>query len=188
MGSYTVIDDITDTLVGLLRANMSDLIASDHISARSPADVTTEDLPQLSLFLYQVAENKQLKNQDPEFIDETRQRYPPLALQLFYMLSAHARTPEAEFLLTGRAMQVFYDHSVISGSVLKGTLAGSGEELVVAINALSIDDLNKLWSLFGNKSYKLSVGYQVSTALIDSMREEMTGRVIEQAQRFVPGT
>lgn len=184
MSDYTVIDDITDTLLAVLRANTGGLIAPDHISARSPADVGTDDLPLLSLFLYQAGENKYLKNQDMQVIDAARLRYPPLSLQLFYLLSAHARQPETEQRLMGRAMQILYDCSNISGSLLQGSLAGTSEELVVVINPLTIDDMNKLWSLFGSKAYKLSVGYQISTAMIDSTREQASQRVIQQTVQY----
>lgn len=184
MSEYTIIDDVTDTLLAVLRANTNGLIAPDHISGRSPADVGTEDLPLLSLFLYQAGENKHLKNQDMQVIDAVTMRYPPLSLQLFYLLSAHARQPETEQRLIGRAMQILYDYSNINGSILQGSLAGTSEEIIVVINPLTIDDMNKLWSLFGSKPYKLSVGYQVSTALIDSTRERAGERVIHQTVQY----
>lgn len=184
MSDYTIIDDITDTLLAVLRENTNGLIAPDHITARSPADVGTEDLPQLSFFLYQADENRHRKNQDPVEVDAATRRHPPLALQLHYLLSAHAGLPETEQRLMGRAMQILYDYGSISGSMLQGSLSGKAEELQVAIHPLSIEDLNKLWSLFGSKPYKLSVGYRVQTAEVDSLREETSERVISRTVRY----
>ena len=143
MSDYTVIDDITDTLLAVLRVSTNGLIAPDHISARSPADVGADDLPLLSLFLYQAEENKHLRNLDMQVVDAAGLRYPPLALHLFYLLSAHARQPETELRLIGRAMQILYDNSTISGSLLQGSLAGTSEELSIVTNLLTIEDLNK---------------------------------------------
>jgi hypothetical protein len=87
----------------------------------------------------------------------------------------------------GRAMQILYDSSVLSGSNLQGSLAGSSEELIVRLHPLSLDDLNKLWSLFGGKPYKMAVGYQVSSALIDSGREQAGQRVVQKTVNYQIG-
>lgn len=178
MSEYTVIDDITSTLIGLLRTNTGGLIASDHISAGSPADIVEDTQPRLSLFLYHIGENQHLKNQAMQADDSGKLRYPPLPLNLFYLLTAYAQTRETEQQLIGRAMQILYDNAVIRGSHLHGSLAGTFEEVIVHFHPLSIDDMNKLWSMFGSMPYRLSVTYQVSTAFIDSMRERVGDRVI----------
>jgi Pvc16 N-terminal domain len=180
MSEYTVIDDISSTLLNLLRANTSALISSDHITSGSPADVQEDTSPRLSLFLYHIGENKYLKNQDMQAGTPGKLRYPALPLNLFYLLTAYGQTRETEQQIIGRAMQIFYDHAVIGGSLLQGSLAGTYEEIIVAFNPLTIDDMNKLWSMFGSKPYRLSVTYQVSTALIDATRERTEDRVIQR--------
>jgi hypothetical protein len=180
MSAYTVIDDIANTMINLIRTNTEGLIQPDQISSASPADITEDNPPRLSLFLYQIGENRFLKNQGMQQIDPKQSRFPPLSLNLYYLLTAYALTRTTEQQIIGRVMQIFHDNSVIRGSLLKGSLSGTTEEISVALNPLNMDEMNKLWSMFGARSYRLSVTYQVSPALIDSTRITASNRVIER--------
>jgi hypothetical protein len=181
MSAYSVIDDVTNTLLEVLRTNMKELILPDHILSLSPADVESAEPPYLSLFLYRISEDEHMKNMNMPTSDIETVDYPPLSLKLFYLLSTYARDSQTEHRLMGRAMQILYDNSIVSGTMLKGGLAGTLEEMFITIDPLSIDDLNKLWSLFGSKPYKTSVGYRVLPILIDSTRKRKAERIIEKS-------
>jgi Pvc16 N-terminal domain len=180
MSEYSVIYDITNTILNLLKTNTGGLLQQDHISAASPADTTNDTPPSLSLFLYQVTENRGLKNQRMQETSTGTLRYPPLCLNLHYLLTAYASSRETEHQIAGRAMQILHDNAVVRGSLLQGSLSGTFEEIVVLMNPIPLDDMNRLWSMFGSKPYRLSIPYQVSTALIDSSRERSGDRVIER--------
>jgi len=178
MSDYTVIEDISKTLLSLLRDNINGLIPTDLISLDSPADVIENTDPRLSLYLYQITENHHLKNQKIQSSDVRRLKYPPLPLYLFYLLTAYASSRETEQQIIGRATQIFYNNSIIRGSQLQGSLSGTFEDLTVVLHHLPIEDLHNLWNMFGNKPYKLSLTYRVSPALIDSTREIECERII----------
>ena len=180
MSDYTVIGDVTNTVLTLFKNNTGGLLPQDRITAGSPADISDDTQPLLSFFLFQITENPQLKNEKMIETNTGGQRYPPLALNLHYLMTAYASARETEQQILGRAMQILHDNAVIQGSLLQGSLAASFEELAIAINTLSLDDMNKLWSLFSSKPYRLSVAYRISTALIDSTRERLVGRVLER--------
>lgn len=103
---------------------------------------------------------------------------PTLPLYLFYLLTAYGQFRETEQQIIGRAAQILHDNSIIRGSLLQGSLSGTFEELTVGLHHLPIEDLYNLWSMFGNKSYKLSATYRGSPALIDSTREIDSERII----------
>ena len=184
MSDYTVIDDITNTILNLIKANTGGLLQPGSITASSPADISDDTTPLLSLFLYQVNENKHLKNLGMEEANTGALRYPPLSLNLYYLLTAYASSRGTEHQVMGRAMQILYDTAVIRGSLLQGSLASTFEELVVVMHPIPLEDMNKLWSMFVSKPYRLSMTYQVSTALIDSTRERAGERVIHQAVQY----
>ena len=184
MSEYTVIYDITHTILNLLKANTGGLLQQDHISDASPADATDDTLPSLSLFLYQVTENRHLKNQGMQETNTGALRYPPLSLNLYYLLTAYASSRETEHQIAGRAMQILHDNAIVRGSLLQGSLSGTFEEIVVLMNPIPLEDMNKLWSMFGSKPYRLSITYQVSTALIDSSRERSGDRVIQRSLNY----
>ncbi len=184
MSEYTVIYDITNTILNLIKTNTGGLLQQDHITAASPADISEDNQPHLSLFLYQVNENKHLKNQGMQETNTGALQYPPLPLNLYYLMTAYASSRETEHQILGKAMQILYDNTVIRGSLLQGSLAGTFEEIVLVMHPIPIEDMNKLWSMFSSKPYRLSVTYQVSTALIDSTRERSGDRVIQRSLTY----
>ena len=181
MSEYTVIDDLTSTILNLIKNNTTGLLQQDRVTAASPADISDDTLPLLSFFLYQVNENTHLKNEGMLETNTGTRRYPPLSLNLHYLLTTYGSSRETEHQIMGRAMQILHDNSIIRGSLLQGSLASTFEEVVVVINPISLDDMNRLWSMFGSKPYRLSITYRVSTALIDSTRERSGGRVIQRS-------
>lgn len=180
MAGNTALKDVGETLISLLRDKMKDL-PEESIELGSPGEIKKE--VRISLFLYKIIDNIHLKNQEMQQTGSKSLRFPPLSLDLFYMLTSHPsqesteKTLEAHLLL-GRAMQVFYDNTVLSGSALKGSLAASNEELRVILDNVSIDDITKIWSTFQGKPYKPSACYLVSPVMIDSTRNINIQRVI----------
>jgi hypothetical protein len=188
MSDYTVIADVGETLVGLLRDNMDDLIDRSSIVLSSPGEVEAQDAPRLCLFLYQIVENAYLKNQEMQALNSSTRPYPPLTIDLYYMLTSYGspqiadRTDKAieEHKVLGRAMRVFYDNTIIKGSVLKGSLAGTSEELRLILRHVPLEELSQLWNSFPEKPYKLSVCYLVTPVKIDATRTGEVMRVIEK--------
>lgn len=195
MSDYTAIADVGDTLVELLRANMQDLIPADSIALVSPGEIEGKDNVRLSLFLYQVSENVYLKNQEMENMGASRLKAPPLALDLYYMLTSYPspgiqdrteRTQEEHSIL-GRAMQVLHDNPILTGSVLKGSLSVYDNELHVMVTSMSLDDMSKIWSTFKEKSFRPSVCYLVTSVKIESTREKSITRVTGGYNQRKPG-
>jgi hypothetical protein len=185
MSDYTILNDISVTLLKLLKSNMAGIVAQDHISLASPADVEADTAPRLTLYLFQMVENQNLKNFEIEYSGSSTPCKPPLPLYLFYLLTAYATNRESEQQIIGKAIQIFYDKNIIRGSMLQGSLAGTFEELVIDLHTMPLDDMNKLWSMFGSKAYKLSATFRVSTALIDTTVAETEGnRVIQQQLNY----
>ena len=188
MADFAVIADVGETLIELLRENMKDLITADSIILISPGDIEGNDNVRLSLFLYQVIENAHMKNQEMMNSGSTRLRYPPLILDLNYMLTSHPspgiqdkteRTKEEHSVL-GRAMQILNDNSILKAPVLRGSLAAHNEELHITQTSLNLDDMTKIWTTFQDTIFRPSICYLVTPVRIDSTREELVTRVVER--------
>jgi hypothetical protein len=185
MSDYRAIADVGETLIELLRDNMQDLIDRDSIVLFSPGDIDFNENVRLSLFLYQVLENAHLKNQEMQVRDPNTLIFPPLTLELYYMLTSHVasgaqdKTAKSleEHTVLGRALRVLYDNSILKGSVLKGNL-DKNQELHISITSLSLEDLTHIWTTFSNKPFRPSVCYVVTPVSIDSERETNVQRVI----------
>lgn len=197
MSDYRAIADIGETLIELLRDNMQDLIPRrQSIVMASPGEIETNDDVRLSLFLYQVLENVYLKNQEMQIKDPTTLVFPPIALDLYYMLTSYPsgvqditeRTKEEHSIL-GRVIQIINDNAILTGSVLKGGLSRNGYELHVTLSPLSLDDMTKMWTTFPGKTFRSSICCLVTPVIIDTKREITVQRVVSKEagyNRIVP--
>lgn len=190
MAGSSVIRDVDDTLINVLRDNMrADLAPYDPVISIvliSPGEVVGNDV-RLSLYMYQITENVHMKNMEIQNIDPGTLTSSPLALDISYILTAYPvqrdgqtltdMTMEAHRLL-GRAMQVFQDHTILSGTVLKGDLATNNEELHLTLNPLNLDDITKIWNTFQGKVWRPSVCYLVTPVLLESTSKISVQRVV----------
>jgi hypothetical protein len=202
MSGHSAIADVGGTIVEMLRDRLealdSPVVARDEVALASPADVGegAGTTPRLTLYLYRVQENEHLKNAERQAITPDTRRNPPLALDLYYLLTAHPsgtgggnggvdRSAEQHVVL-GRAMQVMHDNAVLDGSALRGTLA---EEVRISPYPETTNDVVGIWSTFADRPYRPSVAYLVSPVLIESTATESTQRVVEtRTDYYAAGT
>jgi hypothetical protein len=182
------IRDVSLTLIDLLKNDMTEV--ASRIALGPPRTAGTDLL--LTLFLYKVTENPDLKNRErvvlPQPGGNVIQRRPPLTLDTYYLLTAHGGTDELKVLeahqALGRAMRVFYDNGIIQGSLLrakdpsKGLTANS--VLRVTLNPISLEDMTRIWSVFPDTPYEISVTYLVTPVEIDSSTEITGAPVVDQ--------
>lgn len=192
MSDYKAIADVGETLIELLRDKMEDFgVARESIVLFSPGEIDSNDDIRLSLFLYQVIENAHLRNQEMQVRDPKTLTFPPLTLELYYMLTSHASSGEQdktarsldEHRVLGRAMSILYDNAVLKGSVLRGNL-DENEELHITITSLGFEDLTHIWTTFPNKPFRPSICYVVTPVRIDSEREMGVQRVISKETNY----
>lgn len=185
MSNSGVIGDVTQTLEALLTDRQVPLEQFD-ISLRSPVDEEVQQgmKPRVNLFLFRVVEDTFSRDQEWVPVGTELLRYPPLILDLYYLLTSLAENKLDEQRVLGEAMRILHDFSTLQGSLLRGGLRDSGEELSIARWHLELEDLSRIWSAM-TKPYRLTVGYQVRTVLIDSSLEREVRRVLEKEERFV---
>ncbi|WP_298685462.1 DUF4255 domain-containing protein [uncultured Methanomethylovorans sp.] len=192
MSDHRAIADVGETLIELLKDNMKDLIPADSIILASPGEIDSKDNVRLSLFLYQILENAHLKNQEMQVPDPAKVMFPPQILELYYMLTSHVSSGEQdktekaleEHRVLGRALQVLHDNSILSGSLLKGSLDRS-DELHIALTSPTLDDLTKIWTTFAGRPFRPSVCYVVTPVRIDSTRTMSVQRVITKEMDYM---
>lgn len=207
MASDSAIADVGQTLIDVLRDRMGDLVDQNEIALASPSTIGNGNEARLTLFLYRITENAELKNARRHTIDPTSTGDPPflrpspLALDLYYLLTAHPATggnDETErsgeqHLVLGRAVQVLRDNAIFRGSELRGSLAYDPETeqpeeevriTVAPTDSPSMDDLVNIWGTFPDQPFQPSISYLVSPVRIDSERERPIGRVVEKHDEY----
>ena len=181
----TVITDVGESIKTTIEKNIADL-PPNSVSFSSPAEIQKRGKTGVSLFLYKISENSDLKNQENIQLDSKRMRRFPMTVDLSYLLTPFSQTREAEQIILGKIMQFFHDNPTLSGSMLKSSLKETGtKELRVLFDTISLEQLNHLWGTFHETPYKLSLSYLVTPVVIPSSRtEEDIARVLTKETIF----
>jgi hypothetical protein len=155
---------------------------------------------QLNLFLYQVNPNAALRNMDLPFRGgdgELRSR-PVLALGLSYLLTAYGHNDgelDAHHLLA-HAMSLVHDEGVLGRqqirdaieaepAVAQSDLADQVELVKLCEQALSVDEVSRLWGMYQTTNYRLSVSYEASVVLIERPQPVRSALPVRSANLYV---
>lgn len=182
MAAYTIIADIGNAITERLKEKMvPELIANgDAIGLCSPAE---KENSVLGVYLYDIKESSTVRINGLCMEGLKRQVFPPVYLELFYMVTAYAigdhkfRSLEEQRIL-GRVIQLFKDHSSLNLETLTFDGAQDGGEVKLELLSLNAEDKMKLWN-YPNIPYRLSLFYRVSPVPMDSRRSREVTRVRE---------
>ncbi len=180
VADYSVVTDIGLSLVKVLREELvPELIAhADGVGLAHPGDKGDMNL---SLYLYEIKENTDFRSND--LIDQgDRMRYPPIALDLSYLITAHSASDVLtraidEQRIMGKMMQVLHDHNILKGEDLVGSLAGTNGAYRIVKEEIPLETAI---SLFPSLPYKLSLSYKIGPVYLDSTRTKSVSRVRER--------
>jgi hypothetical protein len=190
MSDYTVLAELGDALVSVLFAEMNSdpvvktLIDSEsRISLQSPADLKNDNSVRLSIYLYRVVENGYMKNRFPVEGNGGRLRKPPLALDLYYLITPLVGTPREQQVVLGKAMQVLYDRAILTKPDFTGSLAASGEEIRLVLNQVALEETTRIWQAL-EIAYRLSLMYTARVAIVDSQDEQPSQPVVYKGASY----
>lgn len=202
MGDFMVIGVVGEAIRELLRKRLLADVGGNFSSLQSVTPLppnmlesTTGD--HVSLFLYHIVENGYMKNQPMERIEAGTLKYPPLCLNLYYLLTPYAGQETQAIpgwdvhTILGRSMQAFHDNASLDGPALRAALEDIGrgddfegiKEIRIILNPVSIDDMNKIWTSL-TTPLRISVCYEVRVVTIESRRSIGTGRVVEKNANY----
>ena len=146
----------------------------DKIDISSPDDTSAK----LSIFLYKISENTDLKNQNFEIKDDEI-KGNPIFLNLFYLITPNTKDNISDHIIMGKIIQIINDNPIPENEYFQKN------GLKLLLNPLSIDDLNKIWSMTANsKPYKLSISIEITPLKIESMKTETITEVKEVELKF----
>jgi hypothetical protein len=154
------------------------------LTAASGAEATS-----LNVFLRHVSPNLGWRNEGLASVDaggRTRLSNPPLALDLHYLVSAHASQELHAEILLGHAMLFLHQTAIVSRLRIRSALNPSGvtllppldklascgleeqvEQLKITPEHLSSEELSKFWSATLSH-YRQCAGYHVSVVLLQA--------------------
>lgn len=183
---------MSDLAIAAVTATIRGMLENGFKQANLTGEVTTLPLDKaavgtqpnrLNLFLYYMAPNAAWRNQTiPNKVKRGETGYPPLALNLYYMLTAYGddQVTEADHRLLGMGMRILHDKSVldaqdISNATSEAPLNGAKlenqfEQVKLTLEPLTLEEMSKLWTTFQTQ-YRISAAFQASVILIESKRQ-----------------
>lgn len=184
MALYTAVSTVSKNIQELLgRELVPSLIPSEEYIGFSPPN-EREGL-MLGIFLYDIRESDEIKANQMVIRDYETMRYPPVYLNLYYMITAYAQGDAKskalrEEMVLGKIIRYFHDNPVVMAQE---------KEIPAKMELMKItmEEKMKLWSLAG-MPYKLSLFYKVSPVTIDSGRIKEISRVTGVEIRIADGT
>ena len=181
MANYTIISEVGNALVKLLKDNMvpGDILNPESIGLCSPED--KGDI-MLGIYLYDIRECEEIRQSTMVNVDSRYQKYPSTYLTLYYMITAYSngdvkfRSVEEQKLL-GRVIQVFHDNSILNPNGFDTTIKDNEYALHIEMAQMEMDAKMKVWNV-PNKAYKLSAFYKVSPVVLESTKTKEVQRVV----------
>ncbi|EFH84854.1 DUF4255 domain-containing protein [Ktedonobacter racemifer] len=202
MSNYLAIATVTATLKRILHAVVGvDVNGADVRTVRPETLTNDTTFVGVNLFLYQVTPNAALRNADlpTRRADGTVMQRPQAALDLHYLFSFYGDDTKFEpQLVLGSVVRKLHSQPILSRQEIQDTilhttfpaptssnLADSIEMVRFTPIALSLEELSKLWSVFLQTPYTLSVAYQGSVVLIESEDRPVEAPPVLQRKLYV---
>lgn len=170
-----MIDDLDRTLAALLREGLPRaLVAQVAVTFATPNDQFPPQgvkLPAVDLFLYDIRENRDLRQVDPRVEkrgDALVQVRPPVRVDCSYLVTAwssqSSNTPAYdEHRLLGEVMRVLLRYPTLPKSVLQGSL--SGQDLPTSsLQSGHLQNLAEFWQALGGRA-RAALNYTVTLAM-----------------------
>jgi hypothetical protein len=181
MSNYLAISAVTATLRNLLttgiqlEGDLGDTLVTTMVPDKARTSGETRN--QVNLFLYQLTPNAAWRNLDmPTRVRPGEAGYPPLALNLYYLLTAYGQNDDQSepfsHELLGRAMSILHDHPVLGQDEIEAALPNNDlytqiERIRFTLQPLGVEEVYRLWTGF-QTPYRASVSYEATVVLIES--------------------
>jgi hypothetical protein len=146
----------------------------------------------VSVFLYRVTENPELRNNLQQHMPDGTMRRQPMVLELYYLITtwgSRGNQPAAndaaaaleEHKLLGAVMQGLYDAAEVSRPQLyddptRPPVWGDRDSLQITLDTVPVEDLYRIFDP-GELAYQLSATYRVRVLGLESSEALRTSRV-----------
>ncbi len=182
MSNFLAIATVTATLQSVLTVTLNQDVAGAQVVVTRPDGKDNSGKPTLHIFLYLVKPNPALRNADlpTRSSDGQLRRRPQAALDLHYLFTfVGDETTLVPQRLLGSLERTLHTQPLMDRTDIQNTITGKAflagsnldqqvENVRFTPSSLSTEELSKIWSIFYQVPYCLSVAYQAEVVLIDA--------------------
>ncbi len=181
MSNALAIAIVTTALAQIVRIAAQSIVSGADVVTGRP-DPGATPAHRVHLFLYQVSTNGAMRNNDlpTRASDGKPLMRPTVALDLHYLLAFYGSESDLETQrMLGAVVRDLHARPVLTRAMIQGAISSqpflTGSNLADAVDqvkftplAVSLEEMSKLWSVFFQTPYALSVAYQGTVVLIES--------------------
>jgi hypothetical protein len=181
MSNALAIATVTTALAQIIRTAVQSVVPGADVLTERP-DSAPLGQPRVRLFMYQVSPNGVLRNNDlpTRAANGNLMKRPTAALDLHYLLAFYGNENDLEpQRMLGAAVRDIHAKPVLMRQMIEDAIASepflATSNLAEAVEQIkftpllfSLEELSKLWSVFFQAPYALSIAYQGTVVLIES--------------------
>jgi hypothetical protein len=206
MSNALAIATVTKTLQRFVQAVIAhDDATGVQVTTRRPERATdSTDTARVNIFLYQVTPSIAWRNADlpARSGNGTLIQRPQVGLDLYYLLSFSGSEEQlVPQRLLGSVISALHAQPLLPPAAIRDTVADASnsylatsnlaeqvERVTFVMQPLNLEELSKLWSVFFQTPYVLSVAYQASVVLIEADLTPQPARPVDQRLITVQAT
>jgi hypothetical protein len=204
LATWQLIEYASRTMVKLVEAHLAFVMPGNTVEVKlatphSFAGLKSVAKSTISVFLYRVTENAELRNSPQRRNVDGALRRQPLAVELSFLITtwgARGNDPAAndtaaaleEHLLMGAVLQGLYDHAELGRAELyedpaRPPVWGDRDSMQIILETLPIEDLYRIWDS-SELAYHLSATYRVRVLGLESTEVLRVPPVSDAAMRI----
>jgi hypothetical protein len=178
-----------DTLVSLLQTGLSGLVPPANVVLSTPSDFkdSAPRQPGVTIFLYQVGINGEMRNAARRPLVGGGLRRPQLPLELRFLITPWTVVTRDAYRIAGAIALVLNDHAVLEfGELLGDDVWAPDDTVELILESLPVQDLYDIWDPT-DLPYRLSLTYLARVVGIDSaLTEEAPPVALAAVPRAAP--
>lgn len=200
MSNHLAIATVTAALQRILQAAIQIDVDGARATTNRPSEMASGmPEPGVNVYLYDIKHNHAWRSTSEMLVRRGKGEMvkPRLGIDLYYLLSFHGNEGELEpQRLLGSVISALQDKKILTQQMISDTigddtfpfLAGSNlaqqvELVKILLLDLSLEDLSKIWSVFFQTAYSLSIAYQATAVLIEG--EDIIPRALPVRDRHI---
>jgi hypothetical protein len=179
MATADVVRDMSDTIVALLKSGVPPLVNANDIAIATPDDFqASPNSPMITIFLYRVTVNPEMRNGPRRTLADGRTTRPLLPLDFHYLITAWAKDDRGELQIIGRILQILYDRAELGPADLQGGSWDRDDSVQLILETLPMEDHYRVWDTT-DVPYRLSLTYLARVIGIAPTEITRTAPVVE---------
>jgi hypothetical protein len=202
MSNFLAVATVTETLRQMLQPVIGKDVPGATVTTQRPDATGGAQGLCVNLYLYQVTPNAAWRNEDlpTRRTEGELVKHPQVALNLHYLLTFYGDEGNLEpQRLLGSVVRTLHAKSILTRQMIRDTIVNAGQNLGLANSDLadqieliklmpiflSTEELSKLWSVFFQTPYNLSIAYQGTVVLIESEESTQIALPVRERNLYV---